>query len=251
MKLNCIIIEDEPNSQNLLKTFLTEHCDNVGILGISPSIKKGKKLIQKHDPDLIFLDIELQDGLGFELLEKFDSPRFATVFITGYEHFTYKAIKHSGIDYILKPYSIKELQNAVEKARKHVQAFRLLQELDDTKEELTVKEDDTILLKTKRGSRYENIDNILYITFDDPYSCLFLADGSNTFVQTTLKNIETIFPPNRLMRIHRKHLVNLNKVESWSKGKGGTVTLEDGTILEISYRAKTSFLQYIKDKTDQ
>ena len=113
--INAVIVEDELHSRETLKNMVCEFCPDVSIVEMAPSVETGIVIIQKHRPDLVFLDIEMQKATGFDLLEKVQNLDFEVIFTTAYEHYALKAIKFSAIDYLLKPIDIGELQQAISK----------------------------------------------------------------------------------------------------------------------------------------
>jgi len=246
MKIRTLIIEDELSSQELLINFLSSHCEDVEIIGVSATVAQGKQFIETLAPDLVFLDIELEDGLGFDVLKNFSEFDFVTIFITGYDQYSIEAIKHSAFDYILKPFSIKELQNAILRVKSRIKPWNILKQIeqaDNTSQIVNIA--DKFILKSEKGSRIITHEQIIAISADEPYSRLNLSDNSKVLIQLPLKKVLELLPES-FIKIHRSYIINLNKVVNWDKGRGGHVELINGHILPISYRLKKEFLIAIK-----
>jgi len=251
MNLKTLIVEDEKKSQILLKHFLLTYCNAVELVGIADGIEQAMHLISAHSPDLVFLDIELSDGNGFELLEKLNEQNFLLVFVTGYEQFGIKAIKHGAFDYILKPFSILEITNTVDKAKKRLTSFQLLHNLEkDSTNSIKNVDEDRLAIKTATGTKIVHPSTIEYISVDEPYCRINLVDKSTIMVQNSLKGLLP-FLPNYLVRVHRSYIVNLNQIARWDKGRGGNIETLSGTMLAISYRLKKSFVEAMKLYTEQ
>ncbi len=154
MNLDVLIIEDEKSSQKILRHFLTSFCKGVNILGVADGIGEAFYLLKTKSPNLIFLDIELSDGSGFDFLEKLKEREFLLVFVTGYDQFGIKAIKHDAFDYILKPFSISEITKVVEKAKKRLTHLNLIHNLEkDNSLNIQKLNEGKLALKTVSGTK--------------------------------------------------------------------------------------------------
>ncbi|WP_400075682.1 LytR/AlgR family response regulator transcription factor [Winogradskyella sp. R77965] len=244
MNLKALIVEDEENSQELLSLFLSDYCPDISIVGFSKTITKAIKLIAKEKPDIVFLDIELEDGNGFELLNQFSPFEFLTIFITGYENFTLDALRHSACDYILKPFSIVELKNAVARAKSRVKIWETINVIVKSENNL-IQEEGKLILRTAKKTKVITLNEILYIDSDDPYSRIYLTNGNSLYIQERLKKLND-FLPDYFFRIHKSYLVNLKMVKEWDHGRGGNLLLNDNTELTISYRNKKEFKERIE-----
>ncbi len=248
--LKAVIVEDEKNSQELLKELITEYCDGVEVVDIAGNVAQGLEALDVHKPDILFLDIELPDGDGFQVLEKADYKGFDVIFTTAYDQYAMKAFKFSATDYLLKPVDIDELQAAVERisqkhasgeAKPEVQEEKLdalIQNLRSMTQPLK-----RIVLPTSNGFTVVNPDDIIRCESDRNYTFIFLTDGRKILVSRTIKEYDEMLRDNNFFRIHQSHLINLNFLKNYTRGRGGYVELTDGTVLDVSARRKSEFLK--------
>ncbi|GAB5398580.1 MAG: LytTR family DNA-binding domain-containing protein [Aureisphaera sp.] len=244
MNLEVVIIEDEEHSQELLHNLLHHYCPGVKVLGTCDSVIKSIELIKKTKPDLVFIDIELQDGNGFDILKEFPDYSFLTVFITGYDKYMLKAIKHTAFDYILKPFSIEQLRNTVERAKTKKDTYNILKQIENSAESVLVSEN-KLIVKSSRGSKIITTQDIIYIGYDDPYCEIYLSNNRKVLVHETMKTMLEILP-DYFFRIHKSYAINLNKVYEWDNGRGGNAHMCGGISLPISYRNKALFKEKIQ-----
>lgn len=239
MKLTAIIAEDEKNSQELLEVLLNNFCPEVSIIGKTETVNETIDLISKLEPDLLFLDIELRDGNGFDVIQNFSAYQFLTIFITGYDNYVIKAMRNSAFDYITKPFSIEDLKETISRAKAHIAKWKLIYQLDMSVDDFIL-QDDKIVLKSTKGMMVVSFHEIVYISVDEPYCKVFLKNNKLVHIQTSLKNMDEILP-NYFYRIHKSFMVNLNMVKEWENGRGGNLTLINEKVLPISTRRKKEF----------
>jgi len=240
--IKAVIIDDEPQSRTTVSNILTNFCDDIVILGEADDVSSGFKLINGKSPQVVFLDIQMPDGNGFDLLQKFETIDFHVVFVTAYDQYAIKAIKFSAIDYILKPIDPQQLIDAVEKLRKllpqQTQSTERINNLLANKQVLS-----KIALPTLNGYRFVNIKDIIRCEADNNYTNFFLQTTEQVIVTRTLKEYEQLLKSDSFIRVHQSHLVNLNFVTQYIKGDGGIAIMSDGSEVEISRRKKEEFLK--------
>jgi len=248
--LKAIIVEDEKNSQELLKELVTEYCEGVEIADIAGNVAEALEALDTHKPDLVFLDIELPDGDGFQVLEQAPNKAFDVIFTTAYDQYAMKAFKFSATDYLLKPVDIDELEAAVKRVRDKHQAGKaepaeqsakleaLVQNLRNMTQPLK-----RIVLPTSNGFTVVNPENIIRCESDRNYTFIFLTDGRKILVSRTIKEYDEMLSDHNFFRIHQSHLINLNFLKNYTRGRGGYVELTDGTVLDVSARRKSEFLK--------
>ncbi|AOW20645.1 LytR/AlgR family response regulator transcription factor [Urechidicola croceus] len=244
MTLNTIIVEDEKVSREILKNYLAKYCPNVYVVGEAENIEEALVLIRNNKLDLIFLDVEMPYGNGFDLLEKLGDVDFETVFVTAYDHYAIEALNNHASYYLLKPISIDELIKAVDYVTQIKNKECELQNAVLKPKITSV--DGKITIPTQEGFEVIEISNILYCKADDNYTQLFLANGYKKLVSKTLKYFEGILAENGFVRIHKSYLVNINYVANYKKGKGGSIALINGKELSVAPSKKALLLSFFQ-----
>lgn len=249
MKLKALIIDDEQASRDTLKNYLATYCDGVEVLGLAENLDQGLQLIKKHKPDVIFLDIEMPFGNGFDLLEQAGEQGFETVFVTAFSEYALKAIKVSASNYLLKPIDIDELIAAIDKVREehalkndHVHTRILIENST-----IANRQQHRIVLPTLEGFEVLTIKDIVFCEAEDNFTRFQLLDGSKRLICRTLKFYEELLGDFDFVRIHKSHLINRNYVAKYLKGKGGQVVMSTGDVLELSPTRKADFLEHFRD----
>ena len=244
MPINTVIIEDEEKSLYVLHEFIRQLAPDLQLCGTASHEDSAVRLITKAAPQLVFLDICIGDGLGFDVLRKLPSRDFELICITAYHNYAMEAFRYSAIDYLLKPLGMQEFEEAVERVRKRlVEKVRyntietLVYNLSQTHEY-----DKKISIPTLTGYDFIDLRNILWCRSDGPYTVFHLDNKSKTTSSRNLGEYEDLLCNNHFFRIHHSIIINMRCIKSYVKGKGGYVVMNDGTELEISQRRKTGFL---------
>jgi two-component system, LytTR family, response regulator len=240
--MKAVIIDDEKDSRNILANYLNKYCPDVVVCGFGESVASGLEEIKKNQPDIVFLDIEMPYGNGFDLLDQIEDITFETVFVTAFNHYAIQALNQSAAYYLLKPIDIDELVLAVEKIKNerseknYTQHARVL--LENKKSGVNQK----IMLPTMEGFEIVNINTILYCEAADNFTKFYFEQSQPLMICRTLKYFEDVLTDHRFLRIHRSYLINPDFVVRYSKGKGGYVTMKNNQELEISPNKKKEFL---------
>ncbi|MBP1652982.1 MAG: two component transcriptional regulator, LytTR family [Bacteroidetes bacterium] len=247
-EIKAIIVDDEQHCIDALHTMLAKKCPEVTVLGGVNSVKAAKELIDEVHPDVVFLDVEMPHQNGFELLKLFDRINFDIIFTTAYEQYALKAIKFNALDYLLKPFSVKELQDAVQKciSRRGVQQpepgnspldvfLQNMKTLHQTHKK--------IALPTINGLVFMPVQNIVRCESTGNYTRIFFTDKKNLMVSRPLKEFEELLTDVDFFRVHNSHLINLQQMQSYIQGEGGFALMSDGTQVEVSRRRKADFLK--------
>ncbi len=240
--IKAIIVDDEPYCCEALDALLNRYCPQVKVVGICYSGKEALQEIKEQKPQLLFLDIEMPQMNGFELLQKIPDPDFDLIFTTSYDQYAIKAIRFSALDYLLKPIDRDELQAAVHKitSRNHAPLGQQL-ELLIKKINLPAAQINKIALPTMEGLQMVTVDTIISCESDSNYTIVFLKNKQKIVVSRTLKDIEEILEDYPFFRIHHSYLVNINEINKYVKGEGGYVVMSDGSVVDVS-RSKKEFL---------
>lgn len=241
--MKTVIIDDEKDSREILANYLKKYCPDVTVCGFGESVATGLAEIKRHDPDLIFLDIEMPYGNGFDLLDKIEDITFETIFVTAYDNYAIQALNQSAAYYLLKPIDIDELIKAVDKIRKeqaeqnYVQHAKVL--VENKKEGAHQK----VMLPTMEGFEIVDVNSILYCEAADNFTKFYFEQNQPLLICRTLKYFEDVLSTHRFLRIHRSYLINPDFVLRYTKGKGGYVTMKNNQELEISPARKKEFLE--------
>lgn len=247
--IKTLIIEDEKHCIDHLSELLEKDFkEELELLGAFSSYEEGLNAIRSLDPDLVFLDIQLGDKSGFELLEELEKKEFDLVFTTAYHQFAINAFRFSAVDYLLKPIAPFQLRQAVEKAKKG--ASRSDQ---DTKYQVLLESINSADRKFKKmvvphmnGFRILELSKIVRLQSDGNYTEIYLENEPKIVSGKTLKEYENRLLEHRFFRVHHSHLVNIDFIKSYTAGKGGYLTLKDNTQVEVSHRKKDSLMKYLK-----
>ncbi len=241
MELKAIIIEDEANSREILRSYLVKYCKDVKIEGEAASIQEGIQLINEHELDLIFLDVEMPFGNAFDLLEQVPDRNFETVFVTAYNHYAMDALNNHAAYYLMKPINIDELVKAVEyvseiKKKEEALNDRIVQPMiKNVKGKITLPQQD--------GFQVLDVSDIIFCRADDNYTEIHL-ENKKILVSKTLKYFEEALSKFPFARIHKSYLVNVNEIVKYKKGKGGSVIVSNGKELMVSASKKKDLLAY-------
>ena len=244
--INAVIIDDEQHCIDRLKGLLiTDHSVSVQLTGTSNSVDEGIKLVSAVQPDLIFLDVQLHDKTGFDLLRALPNLNYKVIFTTAYEKFAIQAIKFSAIDYLLKPVDKDDLDVALAKVSKEISQEMTSAKLDHLLENIEKKNSipKKIIVPTVSGFEFLNVADIIRCESEINYTTIFLKEKKKLLVAKTLKEFEEMLHDYNFYRVHNSHLINLAFIKSYNKGKGGSVILSDGTEIEVSTRRKEDFLK--------
>ena len=243
MQLQAIIIEDEANSREILRNYLAKYCNEVKLLGEASNIKEGLDLIQKSNPDLVFLDVEMPFGNAFDLLDKIPDRTFETVFVTAYNQYAMDALNHHAAYYLMKPINIDELIKAVD----YVQEVKIKENALEGQvlKANSIKAEGKITLPQQDGFQVLEVGDIYFCKADDNYTEIYL-EHKKILVSKTLKYFEDVLKPYTFARIHKSYLVNVAEVVKYKKGKGGSVVLSNGKELSVSASKKSTLLSYFQ-----
>ena len=243
-KLKTIIIDDEPNAVDFIYSIIGEYCPELEVIGTAHDVPEGVEKIQELNPDLVFLDVEMPNGTGFDLLTHFPEKSFDVVFITAFNHYAIKAIKFSAVDYILKPINISEFIEAVKKVilkRSDVSSHGD-ENIKALMENLKSATPSRLAIPTSDGMEYLNPKEILRIEADRSYSWFYLTGNRKILVSKHLKEFQELLGDRNFFRSHNSHLINLKFVRKYVRKEGGYIEMQDGVQIPISRNKKDLFL---------
>lgn len=245
--LKAIIIDDEPYCCEILAALLEAECPEVDISAICSRGEDGVTAILQHNPDIVFLDVEMPKMNGFEMLEQLKAIKFHLIFTTSYDQYALKAIRFSALDYLLKPVDREELRKAVTKAAHRTQSplpeqMEMLMQKISKPSHLISK----IALPTVDGLQMLPIETIISCESDDNYTWFKLKGNKKILVTKSLKEIEESLEQYLFLRVHRSYLINLNEIDKYVKGEGGYVIMSDRSSIDVSKSRKEMLVQKLQ-----
>jgi two-component system LytT family response regulator len=239
-----LIIDDEQHCINRIEELLGEHADGFEVVGRALSVERALELTAQLRPDLVFLDVQIQDRTGFDYLRELKEMDFFVVFTTAYEKYAVQAFKFSALDYLLKPIGREDFQEALKKYGAQNSVLSLGRKMEVLLHNLAFDpRPRRISIPTLDGYSFLEIEDIVRCQADVNYTHIYLLDRQKITVSKTLKSFEELLDGHHFFRVHNSHLINLQYVKKYAKGKGGQVTMGDGSTIEVSTRRKEAFLK--------
>jgi len=243
--IKTVLIDDDKTSILILKALLGGQFPKIDVIGTGDTVEQAVLLIDELKPDLVFLDINLPDGEGFDVIEKVTFKNFQVIFITAYDKYALKAFEFSALHYLVKPVTYDGLKTAIDRY-KDVSDEDIDNKLRVFRDSLKSK-NEKIIIPSTDGLTIVKLGDILRLEADDVYTLFYMIDGHRYIASKPLNNYEKILEDLPFSRIHSKHLINLMYVKRYVKGKGGSVIMEDNKEVEVSVRKKADFLEKLKN----
>ena len=242
--IKSVIVEDNPMALMALRDLIADNFPQINVIAECETACDAEAMIEKHKPDLIFLDVELPDKTGVEMLDGMKDITFDVIFTTSHEKYALHAIRLSAVDFLLKPFGEKELRNALKKFNKKHATENLPEQIDDLFKDLSKRINPyrKFTVPTSNGMEFIFIDQVVRLQADANYTNIFMNDKRKICVSRTLKEFESMLCPVGFCRIHNSHIINLKFIKSYSKGKGGVVTMDDGSEIDVSRHFKENFM---------
>lgn len=246
--ISAVIVDDMPQAIQNLKEDLKTYCPQINLIGTADGVVSGAKLLKKLSPDVLFLDIQLQDGSGFDLLEILPNARFQVIFTTASDAFAIKAFRFSAVDYLLKPVDPDDLMDAVKKIEAQAaqplagQAAGIDLLLDTVKNKKTPSR---LALHTQEKILLAEIADIVRCESTGNYTHFYFADGSKILVTKTLKEYDKLLEEHHFVRVHQSHLINAQLIREYIKTEGGYLVMKDGSEVPVSVRKKPEVIKLL------
>ena len=243
--LKTVLIEDNADAAEKLQFLLTKYgAASINLVALATTGQAGIEAIQNHQPDLLFLDIELGDMTGFELLERIDAVDFQVIFTTAHEQYAIKAIRYSAVDYLQKPIGREELLAAISRAENN--PTRILKEqVNQLAQNVRAKSalPEKIALTTSEGLVFKKIEDIVRCESDRMYTIVAMVGGEKLMVSKPMGQLEEILEGQNFFRIHNSHLINMNHIRQFVRSEGGYLVMEDGATVSVARNRKDDFLE--------
>ena len=246
-KLTTVIVDDEPDSISTLQNFLTRYCSNVQVLGTASSVDDAQKKLSLYNPQLVFLDINMPGGGGFELLKRIGNADFQVVFVTAYDNFALEAFKHHALNYLLKPVNIDDLIESVQRAEKSIHSAHRDDSIAQSIQSLAINAlPNKIALPSLNGLAYIEIASIIRCEAKSNYTIFHFINRPKMVVSRTLGTFEMQLSLHGFFRIHNQHLINLAHLDYYQRGRGGTVVMSDKKEITVAQRKRDEFLKLLE-----
>lgn len=239
------IVDDEPDGRANIKSFLSRYFPEIIISGEASGVKEAVAKMAGEQVDLLFLDIELQDGSGFDILDQLPALNFNVIFTTAHDAFAIRAFRYNAVDYLLKPIDPDEFQQAVEKTKAQFNLELVRKQLSHLLSTAQSKSFERIILQTSNGPVFAMTKDIVRIETYGNYTFVFLVEGDRMLVSRNLKEFEEMLPEPEFFRVHQSHIVNTSYVNKVIKEDGDHVVMTDGEKIPVSRRRKEEFMNIV------
>lgn len=242
-----LIIDDEKRTRELIAKMIESFNYDLKIITEGENVTTGIKAIEDHKPDIVFLDIQMPDGTGFDVIRSTQNKSFEVIFVTAHEEYAIKAIKFSALDYLLKPVDPTELQQSLEKAMNQIDGSKNTKQFDALGSNIIPNQKRRLVLKTHESIHVIELDDIIRCEADRNYTSFFLKGGKKILVSKTLKEYETLLSAHNFLRIQQSHLVNVNYVDRYDKKNGGAVVMKDESEVPLSPAKRDLFFKSLEN----
>lgn len=248
MKL--LITDNEPNLRTALRVLLQAFCPEITAIEEAEGVQSGLHKIKNFQPDIVLLDVEMDDGSGFDLMKQVPHPAFQLIFVTAHNRYAIEAFQFSAIDYLLKPVDPDALQKSIQKAIRNIQSKDLSRQIEFLLHQLSDKPDHErkIVLKDIDNIYFVKVSDILYCMAEGTYTKFFLQSRPPVMVSKNLKEYENMLEPLGFLRTHHSYLVNPTKIIRFDKADGGSLILEDNLKVPLAQRKKEWVLNLLEGK---
>lgn len=250
-RLITVIIDDEQDAVDFISSIVSEYCPGLEVKGKANNVKTGIEIIKDVKPDLVFLDVEMPNGTGFDLLTHFPEKTFEVIFITAFNHYAIRAIKFSAVDYILKPININEFIESVDKviAKRKNNPLTGQENIEALLENIRTTHPTRLVIPTSDGREYLNPQDIIRIEADRSYSWFFLIGKRKILVSKHLKEFQDLLSDRNFFRPHNSHLINLDFVKKYVRIDGGYIEMADGSQVPVARNRKDLFMAHMERYT--
>jgi two-component system LytT family response regulator len=243
--IRTILVDDETDSIRVLQRLLENYCPNVTVVGTASGLDTALPLIRGEKPDLVLLDIEMAQGNAFDLLNRLQPIDFKVIFVTAFDNYAVRAFKYSAVDYLLKPVDIDDLRSAITRVQEKPSELSVFEQMKVLLENVGAMSlpRQKIAIPTITGFIFITVSDIVRIEANGSYCNIYLASGESLIATRNIKEYEDILPETIFCRIHNSHIINLSRIKKYQKGRGGSVEMEDGSVIEVASRRKDEFLR--------
>lgn len=248
--MKVIIIDDENKARRLISTLLSENCPEITLQIEADDLETGVALIKEHQPDIVFLDIEMPKHSGLQIVDFFEpnEMNFQIIFVTAYNDYAIQAFKLSAVDYILKPVDVSELKSAIEKAKRNIESKSINNRLDDLKRVFQQLSLNKMVLEVPKGILFVSHDDIILFEADGMYTKVYMKNNESQLICKPMKHfVDQLQDKPIFYKPHRSFLVNLRYIKELSKKDGFHLIMENNKTIPIAKEKKDEFMQLIQD----
>jgi two-component system, LytTR family, response regulator len=242
-----LIVDDEARTRELIAKMIDSFGYDLETIPEGSSVETAIKAIHEHQPDIVFLDIQMPDGTGFDVIKAIEGKNFEVIFITAHEEFAIKAIKFSALDYLLKPVDTSELKDALDRALESIEHRTEGNQFEALKQNINPNEKRRLVLKTQESVHVVDLDDIIRCEADRNYTSFYLKGSKKILVSKTLKEYETLLSSHNFLRVQQSHLININYVDRYDKKNGGAVVMKDGSEVPLSPAKRDIFFNRLEN----
>ena len=244
--MKAILIDDMPQALQVLRADIEDIAPEIEIIGTADSVVSGAKLLMKEQPDLLFLDIQLGDGTGFDILEILPEINFKIIFTTASDEYALRAFRFAAVDYLLKPIDLDELKSAIQRAQSQLETTS--ERLDVLKETFRKPDElpNRMCLHTQEKIEVVDIQDVVRCESSDNYTIFYFENGQKLMVTRTLKNFEKQLEKHQFFRSHQSHLINLKYLQSFVRTEGGYLLLKNGDQVPVSVRKRAELMEILE-----
>jgi two-component system LytT family response regulator len=243
--IRTVLVDDENNSIKVLQKLLQEYCPQVTVVGTADGVETGADVILFVRPDLVILDIEMAQGNAFDLLNQLQPLSFQVIFVTAFDNYALRAFKYSAVDYLLKPVNIRDLCTAVERVSDKFEEKSVIGRMTALLQNLSGVQqlDQKVAIPTLNGFLFITLREIIRLEAKASYTVIYLTNKEEIIATRSIKDYEDLLPEAFFCRIHSSHIINMQKIQKYQKGRGGYVTMEDNSTIEVASRRRDEFMQ--------
>ncbi len=248
--MRAVIIDDLPDAVSLLKEDIENYCPDIEIVGTAGTIEEAVQTVKQLKPSLLFLDIELPKGTGFDILDRLDTEDIQVIFTTASNAYAIRAFRYAAIDYLLKPIDKEQLKEAVERTKLR-QATSVEQLQTASKAYSQQGLSDFIILHTSEEIKKIHIEDIIRCQSNDNYTMFYFTNGKKLLISKTLKYFDRLLSNHNFLRVHQSHLINPKHLKAYVRKDGGYLSMSDHSQVPISVRKKAMVLNFLHRQNDK
>ena len=245
--IKVLIVDDETRTRELIAKMIDSFGYDITAIPEGSNVQTAIEAIEKHHPDIVFLDIQMPDGTGFDVIRSIEDKSFEVIFITAHEEFAIKAIKFSALDYLLKPVDTLELKSALDRALESISEKKENSQFEALQKNINPSEKRRLVLKTQESVHVVELDDIIRCEADRNYTSFYLKDNRKILVSKTLKDYETLLASHNFLRVQQSHLINISYVDRYDKKNGGAVVMKDGSEVPLSPAKRDLFFNRLEN----